>query len=148
VCGGLYIFEQSISYTLLCHKFTFLGYDFVNLPKLRTNIPTLMLKGQIEMVSDTSLEFRMYTTVLIDLVRPDKGSGGDLCSLAISLRTRSPSPVAAGYGQGSDIQGECKVFACFFFLDISQVSGTRKFLLVAKDRGRMGDFCKIFFLGG
>jgi hypothetical protein len=34
-----------------------------------------------------------------------------------------------------------------YFLDISQVSGTRKLLLVAKDRGRMGDFCKIFFFG-
>jgi hypothetical protein len=33
-----------------------------------------------------------------------------------------------------------------YFLDISQVSGTRKISLVAKDRGRMGDFCKIFFL--
>jgi hypothetical protein len=34
-----------------------------------------------------------------------------------------------------------------YFLDISQVSGTREFLLVAKeDRGRMGDFCEIFFL--
>jgi hypothetical protein len=32
-----------------------------------------------------------------------------------------------------------------YFLDISQVSGTREFLLVAKDRGRMGDFCEIYF---
>jgi hypothetical protein len=32
------------------------------------------------------------------------------------------------------------------FLDKSQVSGTREFLLVAKDRGRMGDFLVIFFL--
>jgi hypothetical protein len=34
-----------------------------------------------------------------------------------------------------------------YFLDISQVSGTREFLLVAKDRVRMGDFCEIFFFG-
>jgi hypothetical protein len=32
-----------------------------------------------------------------------------------------------------------------YFLDISQVSGTRDFLLVAKDRGRMGDVFEIFF---
>jgi hypothetical protein len=31
-----------------------------------------------------------------------------------------------------------------YFLDISQVSGTREFLLVAKDRGKMGYFGKIF----
>jgi hypothetical protein len=33
-----------------------------------------------------------------------------------------------------------------YFLDISQVSGTRELLFVAKDRGRMGDFCEIFLI--
>jgi hypothetical protein len=33
-----------------------------------------------------------------------------------------------------------------YFLDISEVSETREFLLVAKDRGRMGDFGEIFII--